>query len=533
MGIVPGRLARGIVLGIAAAILAAPGPVAASPPADMVTAGYYHSCALVSGVAKCWGRNDYGQLGDGTTMNRWGMVDVHTSVSFTKIVAGGNTTCALGTDAKVYCWGRNVEGQIGDGTHTDQLTPVAVNTSGVLSGLSLVDVAVLGVAVCARSTTTIYCWGRGQEGDLGDGTSTDSTAPVSVVMNGALNGLTVLQMAAGDGSVCVLASDDNPYCWGYNGNGNLGDGSLLNRPVPTPVDMSGLPGVQIIQLSATAWDVCATSSTGTAYCWGNNADSQVGDATTTDALTPTAVAGLGGATIASTYAGADFSCARTVIGAAFCWGNNPRGQLGEATTTDSAVPVALDSSGELNGVTLREVATGGYHACAISTVDRIYCWGANDSGQVGVRNVADQSAPLRVQLYPAAPSAPQSVHVTPGNGSVTVSWTASAIAGSAAVTGYTATVGAGHSCTTSGALHCTIGGLTNGVSYTATVTAQSADGISPAGTAGGAAVPNASARLPVTGSATAGLAGLGLVLVAGGVALVFAVRVRRRLRFEA
>jgi len=171
-------------------------------------------------------------------------------------------------------------------------------------------------------------------------------------------------------------------------------------------------------------------------------------------------------------------------------------------------------------VTLRAVAPGGQHACAISTADRVYCWGRNNFGQVGNRTTTDQASPVQVQLFPAAPSAPRSVHTTVGNGSITVSWSAPASSGSAAITRYTATLGGGHSCSTTSALHCTIGGLTNGTAYTATVTAQNADGTSAVGTAAAMATPTASAGLPVTGSAVVTVFGVGLLLVVAGFALL-------------
>jgi alpha-tubulin suppressor-like RCC1 family protein len=508
------RLARTAILGLLAAPLLAPIPAAATPSADMVTVGFDHSCALLSGVAKCWGHNNHGQLGDGTTTDRSSMVDVQTSVDFTKIVAGGDNTCALGTDGKAYCWGFNNEGQAGDGTTTDRLAPVAV------AGLtSLVDLAVEGVAACARTITTIYCWGRGIEGDLGDGNGTNSLTPVQVDTAGVLNGLTIQQMTAGDGHVCVLASDGNPYCWGYNGSGGLGDGltTFTNALAPVAVDVSGLTAGQTTQISAEAWTTCITNA-GAAYCFGLNDARQVGDATTTNRDAPTAVAGLSG-TVTAAYGGQTLGCA-LIAGAASCWGNNAYGQLGDGTTTGGASPVAVDTSDELNGVTLRTVAPGGQHACAISTADRVYCWGRNNFGQVGNRSTIDQPSPVPAQLFPAAPSAPQSVHSTVGDGSVTVSWSAPASSGGAAITGYTATVGGGHSCSTTGALHCTIGGLTNGTAYTATVTAQNGDGTSVVGTAAAAATPTVAAGLPVTGSAVATVFGVGLLLVVAGFALL-------------
>ncbi|MBI5564834.1 MAG: hypothetical protein HY870_08065, partial [Chloroflexi bacterium] len=297
------------------------------PVFSQITAGEYHTCALTAaGRVKCWGDNQYGQLGDGTTTNRSTPVDVSELGSgVMALAAGGYHTCAL-MDAVhgggVKCWGNNGGGQLGDGTTTDRSTPVDVSGLG-----SQVLSLVLGSGhTCALTTTGgVKCWGANWYGQLGDGTNTDRSTPVNV--NGLGSGIAML--AAGKYHTCALFTDGGVKCWGYNVHGQLGDGTTDVRY--GPVAVIGL-GSGVAMLMAGWERTCVLMDAahgGGAKCWGWNFWGQLGDGTTTDSNTPVDAIWLGSGV---TTVGQSHTCAlmsASYGGMLKCWGWNGSGQLGD------------------------------------------------------------------------------------------------------------------------------------------------------------------------------------------------------------
>ena len=268
--------------------------------ATAISVGGNHSCALLSGgTVECWGYNAYGQLGDGTTIDRSTPVVVSSLSGVTAIAIGAAHSCALLSDGTVKCWGLNTYGQLGNGTTASSSTPVAVSS---LSGVRSIS---LGVEhTCALlSAGTVNCWGRNHKGQLGNGTTSNSSTPVEVVSSlggSSLSGSTSLSL--GVDHSCVLLSTGTVNCWGQNAYGHLGDGTTSNSSTPVEVVLSlggsSLSGVTAVSLGSR--HSCALLTGGTVKCWGWNDIGQLGDGTTTDRSTPVSVLLLSGVGVTTT-----------------------------------------------------------------------------------------------------------------------------------------------------------------------------------------------------------------------------------------
>jgi alpha-tubulin suppressor-like RCC1 family protein len=370
-----------IIADIAGYYLAAPGSTHA---ATTVTAGGEHTCALTTaGGVKCWGWNGYGQLGDGTLTYRLTPVDVSGLTSgVTAISAGNYHTCALTIAGGVKCWGRNAYGELGDGTSTDRSTPVDV--SGLTSGVAAITVA--AYYTCALTTAGgVKCWGYNAYGELGDGTTTNTQAtPVDV--SGLTSGVSAIT-AGGDHS-CALTTVGGVKCWGDNSYGWLGDGTNTNRW--TPVNVSGLTS-GATTITASNYHTCALINGGGAKCWGDNTQGELGDGTTSDRWTPVDVSGLTSGVTAIT-AGSEHTCAVTTASGVKCWGFNLQGELGDGTTTQRDTPV--DVSSLTSGVTA--ITAGDSHTCAVTTAGGVKCWGWNGWAQLGDGTTTWRSVPVDV-----------------------------------------------------------------------------------------------------------------------------------------
>jgi alpha-tubulin suppressor-like RCC1 family protein len=374
------------VLVVLATLVAGPvTPASATLAPVQVVTGRSHTCALApSGQVSCWGDNTYGQLGDNTTTERHTPVAVQQGdVTFTSITAGANHTCGLTGAGATWCWGWNPVGGLGDNTTTDRRIPVAVQQGGVT--FTALTAAGWAHTCGLTSAGAAWCWGYNAYGQLGDNTTTDRHTPVAVQQGG----VTFTSITAGADHTCGLTSTGAAWCWGLNGNGRLGDNTTTTRLTPVAVQQGGVT----FSSMAAGWDqTCGLTSAGAAWCWGHNDNGQLGDNTTIDRSTPVAVQ-QEGVTFTSITAGYLHTCGLTSAGAAWCWGGNWVGQLGDGTTTNRSTPVAVGEGLSWATVVILEAAS---HTCAVKLSSQlIYCWGYNSNGQLGDQTTTDRSTPVQ------------------------------------------------------------------------------------------------------------------------------------------
>ncbi len=300
---------------------------------DAITVGYAHNCARTnSGGVKCWGHNALGQIGDGTLTDRLAPVDVTEISGVTSVSAGYSHTCAVTNTGGVKCWGDNTYGEIGDGSFGSdkfRITPVDV--------IGLNDVAVVTTGnsfSCALlQNGGVKCWGWNLYGQLGDGTNADHILPADV--SGLANNVSAI--SAGWYHACALMATGRLKCWGLNSAGQLGNGSTNNSTVPVDVNTLTSGVYQV----TTGWlHSCALTTGGGAKCWGMNINGALGDGTTSNRLTPVDVSGLASG-VSAISAGQNYTCALKSSGKAVCWGFNYYGQLGNNQAGHRTTPTMV------------------------------------------------------------------------------------------------------------------------------------------------------------------------------------------------
>jgi alpha-tubulin suppressor-like RCC1 family protein len=357
-----------------------------APPAggpggpEQVEAGSHHACVvLFTGKVECWGEGDFGNLGDGSKIDRavpTPTIGLPGAAGPAAAVAVGRTTgCAVTASLSAACWGADT----GNGTLADQLTAAGVKGLGP----GTVGQVSAGLGACAVTVTGApKCWGDNGWGEVGDGTTTARAAPVPV------SGLpTVETISDGGNHTCALVHNGGARCWGANGDGQLGDGTTTQRH--TPVTVLSMP-LNLAQISAGGLHTCALFKNGHVDCWGHNNHGQLGDNSTSDTPFATPVASLAG--VVQIAAGYDFTCALTSAGGVSCWGDNKLGQLGDGTISDSDIPVQV--SGLTTGVLA--LTAGNSTACAVLQSDQVRCWGDGTQGALGDGSFTGSVVPVTV-----------------------------------------------------------------------------------------------------------------------------------------
>jgi alpha-tubulin suppressor-like RCC1 family protein len=358
---------------------------------NTLSAGLGHTCGLTaSGTAYCWGRNDVGQVGDGSTTARSLPTPVVGGHTFASMHAGNGYTCALELDGTAWCWGSNLEGRLGDGTLTNRSTPGPVSGGHRFTSIST------GGSTCAlEAGGDAYCWGGNTHGQLGDGTNLHRLIPTLV--SGGHSFAVISSGRSAQPSTCAVRDDGAAYCWGYNASGQLGDGSTTSRNEPVPV----LGGHVFSSISVGSFHVCGLRAVDdAALCWGTNTLGQLGTGTHTDHAAPTPVAG--GHAFAFLSAGAHYTCGLDLAGAAFCWGKNGNGELGDGTTDNRVEPTSVNGGHIFHAISTGSSGFGG-HTCGLRADGAALCWGANSNGQIGDGTTVDRLVPTFVHGWTALP----------------------------------------------------------------------------------------------------------------------------------
>ncbi|MFN7002096.1 MAG: Ig-like domain repeat protein [Roseinatronobacter sp.] len=357
-----------------------------------IAVGGEHACALTfGGEVYCWGSNARGQLGDGNRDDRFRARPVQgLRQAVTQISMGLNHSCALLANARVFCWGDNRAGQLGDSAAGAFSTvPVAVARAG-----GSTSIATPGNSSCLLDgNRAMQCWGNNGHGQLGIASTDHQDTPRRVRR---LEGNMLAMATGGVGQHnCALNEIGRAFCWGRNHFGQVGDGTLSSRSVPTRVDLR--TGRDWQEIAIGGLHGCARNAAGRSFCWGANQSGELGDGTTDSSLTAVAVSGLGQGTQALAV-GQDFSCALNSVGRAFCWGSNQSGRLGTgaAQRRNETSPARVRGLGTGN----QQISAGTASACVLDASGTVLCWGSNSAGQLG--NPADgfSSVPVRVRGLP-------------------------------------------------------------------------------------------------------------------------------------
>ncbi len=363
------------------------------------------TCGLYLTVPYCWGANDWGQFGSGVAGSSVLPSSVLTSgvlsgKTITQYSAGVYQTCVLTSDAKSFCSGMGARGQLGNSSVANSSIMVAPTLTGVLSGKTITKISAGQQHVCAIASGVAYCWGFAGDGELGNNSITNATSPVAVTATGVLSGKTMTSISGGYFNTCAIDNTGKAYCWGLGPEGQLGDGTTpASSLVPVAVTTTGvLAGKTLTKVQAGLRNACGQSSDNLIFCWGMNTSGQFGNSLNTNTSVPIQVpmnGVLSGKTISDFSMGGSHMCVLTTEGKIYCTGGNTYGQLGNNSTTSSLIFVAVDTSTALSGKTVTAISHGVYsnHTCAMTSEGQIFCWGSGSRGQLGNNTTTNSPVP--------------------------------------------------------------------------------------------------------------------------------------------
>lgn len=373
-----------------------------------ISAGFYRTCAVDdAGQTHCWGMGYPGDGSDRGTSTPATVSNPDGTGPLTDVVEVANGiafSCARLRNGRAVCWGANHQGQLGNGSTTDTTRPTLVsNPDGTGPLTDVAEISAGFARACARLTDgQVRCWGYNESGQLGNATpGANATRPVVVLDEsgtGPLRGVT--DVAVGLNHLCAALESGQARCWGEGAWGRLGHGSLDDSQTPVVVvDPSGTAPLTDVTAISALWDhTCATLGSGEARCWGNNEGLGAPGLPPSTAVPVEVLDGATGEPLSgidSISVGAFSSCA-TASGGASCWGSNWSGELGDGTRIDHEAAEAVRA---VSGVPLTDVVdlSAGYsHACAVVTSGTALCWGDNPNGELGDGTRRSRTLPIAV-----------------------------------------------------------------------------------------------------------------------------------------
>ena len=380
--------------------------------------GYYHNCGIMSDEKiYCWGEGEWGALGTNSTTNVTTPTPVDDSGALNgkkiiQVATGDFHTCALDADGKAYCWGYGLNGENGNGVNRQENAPVAVDTTGVLAGKKLTQIATGLNHNCAVDTEgAVYCWGENKSGELGNGSTTKSAAPVSVSMQ-QFSGKKAKQVAVGLYYSCAVTTDGSVYCWGTVEGGRVPTGYTSGN-YTRPIRIS-FGSKKIAEISANSLHACGvTDNYKEVYCWGKNDQGQLGDGTTTDRNKPVLASAvssvIGSSTIKQLRVSHDHTCILLSNNEVYCWGAGAQGQLANGSTSGSQSPVKVTMPNAAADNTIVSITAGSQYSCAVTSRGHAYCWGVNAKGQLGNGWTTNSLTPTSLSISGARTITPSAI----------------------------------------------------------------------------------------------------------------------------
>jgi alpha-tubulin suppressor-like RCC1 family protein len=369
------------------------------------------TATVTPGSLLSWGSNRDGALGNGTTTDSNVPVSVSagaipSGTTFTQVSAGYDHNLALSSTGQLYSWGGTTTyASLGNGSSAGSEVPVAVTDGAIPAGTTFTQIAAGGyLDLALASNGHLYSWGYNEFGELGNGTNSNSTSavPVAVAFSGyspLKHIVTISQVSAGINFALALGSDGGVYAWGDGTSGQIGNGTMTSSNVPVAAAAGAVPaGTTFTEVAAGLINSLALGSNGHVYAWGWNSDGQLGNAGTSPSDVPVAVSAPAGTTFTQIAAGGDHALALSSSGQIYAWGLNADGQLGNGTTTNSDVPVAVSAGAIPAGATIAQIAAGYSDSFALTTTGQLYAWGSNDGGSLGNGANTNSTVPVAVHL---------------------------------------------------------------------------------------------------------------------------------------